>query len=95
MEGVILRTVADLLGHATIQMTMRYAHLAPEHKLDAVNRLNFYSEGRNSGIVKRSRTRARSRGKSHGGDDARPGTDTGEATQALESTGTKTSTEQN
>ena len=39
MAGVDLRTVADLMGHATIQMTMRYAHLAPEHKLDAVERL--------------------------------------------------------
>jgi site-specific recombinase XerD len=39
MAGVDLRTVADLMGHATIQMTMRYAHLAPEHKLDAVEKL--------------------------------------------------------
>jgi Phage integrase family len=39
MAGVDLRTVADLMGHATIQMTMRYAHLAPKHKLDAVERL--------------------------------------------------------
>jgi integrase len=39
MAGVNLRTVADLMGHATIQMTMRYAHLAPEYKQDAVERL--------------------------------------------------------
>jgi integrase len=39
MAGVDLRTVADLMGHATIQMTMRYAHLAPSHKLSAVERL--------------------------------------------------------
>ncbi|MGC1648375.1 MAG: site-specific integrase [Candidatus Sulfotelmatobacter sp.] len=39
MAGVDLRTVADLMGHATIQMTMRYARLAPAHKLDAVERL--------------------------------------------------------
>lgn len=36
MAGVDLRTVADLMGHRTIQMTMRYAHLAPEHKARAV-----------------------------------------------------------
>jgi hypothetical protein len=26
------------MGHATIQMTMRYAHLGPEHTQDAVDR---------------------------------------------------------
>jgi site-specific recombinase XerD len=39
MAGVHLRAVADLMGHKTIQMTMRYAHLAPAHQLDAVERL--------------------------------------------------------
>jgi hypothetical protein len=39
MAGVDLRTVADLMGHKTIQMTMRYAHLAPAHQLVAVERL--------------------------------------------------------
>jgi Phage integrase family len=36
MAGVPLRTVAKLLGHKTLAMTMRYAHLAPAHLLDAV-----------------------------------------------------------
>jgi hypothetical protein len=39
MAGVDLRTVAELMGHKTIQMTMPYAHLAPAHKLAAVERL--------------------------------------------------------
>ena len=39
MKDVDLRTVAELMGHKTIQMTMRYAHLAQEHKLAAVERL--------------------------------------------------------
>lgn len=39
MAGVDLRTVAQLMGHKTIQMTMRYAHLAPDHKQNAVERL--------------------------------------------------------
>ena len=46
MAGVDLRTVAELMGHKTIQMTMRYAHLAPEHNLAAVEKLvslNSYS----------------------------------------------------
>jgi Phage integrase family len=37
--GVDLRTVAELMGHNTIQMTMRYAHLAPAHQVAAVERL--------------------------------------------------------
>jgi integrase len=39
MAGVDIRTVAQLMGHSTIQMTMRYAHLAPEHGQAAVDRL--------------------------------------------------------
>jgi integrase len=39
MAGVDLRTVAELLGHSTLQMVMRYAHLAPEHQASAVDRL--------------------------------------------------------
>lgn len=39
MAGVGLRTVAQLMGHKTIQMTMRYAHLAPDHQQNAVERL--------------------------------------------------------
>jgi integrase len=44
MTGTDLRTVAELMGHATIQMTMRYSHLAPEHKLAAADRLAFFWE---------------------------------------------------
>lgn len=36
MAGVPLNTVRDLLGHADIKMTLRYAHLAPESKAAAV-----------------------------------------------------------
>ncbi|OYT77068.1 site-specific integrase [Pseudomonas sp. PGPPP2] len=36
MAGVPLNTVRDLLGHADIKMTLRYAHLAPETKAAAV-----------------------------------------------------------
>jgi site-specific recombinase XerD len=31
MAGVEIRTVQELMGHKTIQVTMRYAHLAPGH----------------------------------------------------------------
>lgn len=40
MAGVDIRTVADLMGHRTLQMTMRYAHLSPGHRMDAVRALN-------------------------------------------------------
>ncbi len=39
MSGADLRTVAELLRDRTLAMVMRYAHLAPDYKLDAVERM--------------------------------------------------------
>ncbi|HEV3276306.1 MAG TPA: site-specific integrase [Terriglobia bacterium] len=39
MGGVDIRTVQELMGHRSIVTTMRYAHLAPRHQADAVERL--------------------------------------------------------
>ena len=47
MAGRPLIEVRDLLGHSTVKMTERYAHLAPENLVDAVssleNRLHYGS----------------------------------------------------
>lgn len=39
MEGVDLATVSHLLGHSSIQMTMRYSHLSPDHRVKPVERI--------------------------------------------------------
>jgi integrase len=39
MATVDLNTIRELLGHADMTMTLRYAHLAPEYKANAVERL--------------------------------------------------------
>lgn len=45
MRGRTLKEVQELLGHKSIKMTMRYAHLAEKHKVDAVNALNGLTSG--------------------------------------------------
>jgi integrase len=42
MAGVDLATLAALLGHTSIQMTMRYVHPAEEHKREAVSKLENF-----------------------------------------------------
>ncbi len=45
MAGVDLATVKDLLRHKSIDMTLRYAHLSPEHKESAIDTLvSAYSQ---------------------------------------------------
>jgi site-specific recombinase XerD len=39
-EGVELNDVRELLGHKTMAMTLRYAHLSPKHKAKVVNILD-------------------------------------------------------
>ena len=40
MAGVDITTVKDLLGHKSLTMTLRYAHLAPGHKAKALDILD-------------------------------------------------------
>ena len=40
MNGVDIKTVQELLGHASLAMTLRYSHLAPTHRTRAVQVLD-------------------------------------------------------
>lgn len=41
IKGVSLYTIKELLGHKTIEITQRYAHLSPDVRFNAVEILNF------------------------------------------------------
>jgi len=57
MAGVDLMTVKELLGHASVTMTMRYAHLAPDHRMRAIKTLDSaYQTGTKSDTVGNSGT---------------------------------------
>ena len=45
MRVVPLKAIQELMGHSTIEMTMRYAHLSPDVKKDAVELLDRRSYG--------------------------------------------------
>jgi integrase len=51
MRGRPLKEVQELLGHKTITMTMRYAHLAPDRLRDAVAALEDFSTSSTHGSV--------------------------------------------
>jgi integrase len=50
MKGVPLNNVQVLLGHSTIMMTMRYAHVAPSAMRSAIELLNPKSQYANDGF---------------------------------------------
>ena len=59
-QGATLQEVKDLLGHSSLAMTLRYAHLAPERLRTAVSRLDgIIPEPAASTEVTRRRAQAR------------------------------------
>lgn len=48
MAGVDITTVKELLGHKTLTMTLRYSHLAPSHKVKAVDVLDATINGKST-----------------------------------------------
>ena len=43
MAGVDLATLKELMGHSNISTTMRYVHPTPEHKQEAVRKLESFN----------------------------------------------------
>jgi integrase len=54
MLGQSLKAVQELLGHTTIEMTMRYAHLSPDVKRDAVRLLDSLPVAKSSPAVEQA-----------------------------------------
>ena len=50
-QGLDLRLVAKLLGHRTLQMSMRYSHLAKEHLKSATSEVNELMAKKNNNLV--------------------------------------------
>ena len=42
MQGVDIVAVKEFLSHKTLSMVLRYVHLAPGHRIDAVKKLDQY-----------------------------------------------------
>ncbi len=41
MAGVDVRIIADILGHSTLQMVMRYTHLHDQHRQSVIDKIGY------------------------------------------------------
>ena len=62
IAGTPLPAIMELLGHTSVEMTLRYAHLCPSVKTEAVETLDFGAEGETAKVIPVSETTER---KSH------------------------------
>lgn len=46
MQDETLLTIKELGGHKTINMEMRYAHLIPDHKRAAIQKMGSHATGK-------------------------------------------------
>jgi integrase len=53
MRAVPMKVIQELMGHATIEMTMRYAHLSPDTRRQAVAVLDVpFAAARDTGATR-------------------------------------------
>ena len=46
MQGTPIFTIKELMGHKTLAMTERYAHLIPDHKREAIQKMAAFFNGK-------------------------------------------------
>jgi integrase len=44
IAGVDIRVIADILGHSTLQMAMRYTHTLDSHRQDVIDKISYLGE---------------------------------------------------
>ena len=66
MRGVSLMAVKELLGHESIEMTLRYSHLSPDVKRDAVKLLDGPTGSRSGNLTATERDSPRAETKNPG-----------------------------
>jgi integrase len=56
MAGVDLNMIRELMGHKTITMTLRYSHLAPQFKTQALDKLEAFCDTQETQLTKKTAT---------------------------------------
>ncbi len=56
IAGSSLRTIQELAGHRTVEMSARYAHLSPDHKRSEIERMSIRPKGKLTEFASATRT---------------------------------------